>query len=62
MPSINPSDYVAIKNTIARYAVALDTKNFELFHRVFTPTVRAEYPFSPEPLGFHDLAEKIKSR
>lgn len=45
MAAPNPFDYEAIRNCIARYSIALDTKNFALFNEVFAEDVQAQYPF-----------------
>jgi hypothetical protein len=41
----NPVDYIAIKNVLALYCFALDTKNLALLSEVLTPNVDAKYPF-----------------
>lgn len=58
----NPFDFEAIRNTIALYCIALDTKDFQLLDNVFVPDLEAKYPFGG---GFHDrqaLADAIKHR
>lgn len=59
----NATDYVAIGNTLARYCVALDTKNWELLHQVFTDDVDAKYPFpGGEMKGVAAVAGAIRKR
>lgn len=59
----NPIDYRAIQNTLSRYCIALDTKNFDLLHQVFTSDVEAKYPMFPNAItDVSELAEKIKKR
>lgn len=41
----NPIDYIAIKNVLALYCFALDTKNLDLLSQVMVPDVDAQYPF-----------------
>ena len=41
----NPIDYIAIKNVLALYCFALDTKNLTLLSEVLTPDIDAQYPF-----------------
>lgn len=58
----NAVDYEAIRNTIARYCIALDTQDFSLFKDVFVEDVDAKYPFGD---GFKDretLADAIRNR
>ena len=60
--TINPLDYEAIRNTIARYCIALDTKDFGLLDKVFAEELDAKYPFGG---GFSDrnaLAHAIQNR
>ncbi|TPX07273.1 uncharacterized protein E0L32_010770 [Thyridium curvatum] len=45
MAAPNPFDYEAIRNCIARYSIAPDTKNFALFKEVFAEDVQAQYSF-----------------
>lgn len=60
----NPFDYFAIQNTIARYCIALDTKNFDLLLDVFAPDVQAIFPvLGKEPItDAATLANTIKAR
>lgn len=62
MASSNPIDYFAIQNTLARYCIALDTKDFDLFDQVFTTDVDAIYPFRSPMHGAQELAAAIKKR
>jgi hypothetical protein len=41
----DPIDYIAIKNVLALYCFALDTKNLTLLSEVLTPDIDAKYPF-----------------
>lgn len=41
----NPHDTLAIRNLLALYCLALDTKDLTQLSQVFTPDVRASYPF-----------------
>lgn len=63
--SPNPLDYIAIQNTLARYCLALDTKNFALLREVFTSDVDARYSFLKQYDGARDvdvLADAIRRR
>ncbi|WPG99314.1 Hypothetical protein R9X50_00212700 [Acrodontium crateriforme] len=62
MSSPNPVDYFAIQNTLARYCIALDTKDFTLFDQIFTPDVDAIYPFRSAMKGAQELAAAIEQR
>ncbi|OQO02710.1 hypothetical protein B0A48_12239 [Cryoendolithus antarcticus] len=55
-------DYEAIRNTLSRYCVALDTKDFSLLARVFTENVVAKYPFGPALEGVEAIQAKISDR
>lgn len=58
----NPIDYEVIRNTIARYCIALDTKDFDLLNEVFVEDLEAKYPFGG---GFNQraaLANAIQNR
>ncbi|KAI0008747.1 hypothetical protein F4779DRAFT_419236 [Xylariaceae sp. FL0662B] len=61
MTSPNPFNYLAIRNTISRYCVALDTKNFDLLKQVFTADVEGVYPFG-EMKGVQVVAGTIQKR
>ncbi|KAK6437604.1 hypothetical protein LTR95_006202 [Oleoguttula sp. CCFEE 5521] len=56
------ADYEAIRNTLSRYCIALDTKDFSLLGRVFTPDVIAKYPFGPALEGVPAIQAKISDR
>ncbi|KAK6439278.1 hypothetical protein LTR95_004514 [Oleoguttula sp. CCFEE 5521] len=55
-------DYEAIRNTLSRYCIALDAKDFSLLDRVFTPDVVAKYPFGPALEGVEAIQAKISDR
>ena len=59
---INPLDYIAIQNTIAKYCFALDSKDFGLLDSVFTEDITTVYPFRGESKGLRDIADAIKKR
>ena len=48
-----PLDYVEIQNTIARYCVALDTKDFDLLKDVFTTDVSGNFTLNSPPKPQH---------
>ncbi|KAG8627194.1 hypothetical protein KVT40_004677 [Elsinoe batatas] len=54
-------DYLAIKNTLSLYCVALDTKDYDLLHEVFTEDVEAFYPFA-SMRGISELSNRIGRR
>ena len=58
----NPFDRFAVQNVIAKYAVALDTKQFDLLNAVFTEDVDTIYPFKGEIKGVKEVAAAIKKR
>ncbi|KAK3114109.1 hypothetical protein LTR53_007894 [Teratosphaeriaceae sp. CCFEE 6253] len=58
----NAIDYFAIQNTISRYCLALDTKDFELLKQVFTPDVDTIYPFGGQRKGVQSVADAIQNR
>ncbi|KAF1343549.1 hypothetical protein BDV97DRAFT_305916 [Delphinella strobiligena] len=58
----NPLDYEKIRNTIARYCIALDTKDFTLFDKVFAKELYAKYPFGGAFTDRSALAEAITKR
>ncbi|KAF2719497.1 hypothetical protein K431DRAFT_251055 [Polychaeton citri CBS 116435] len=60
--SPNPLDYFAIQNTISRYCIALDTKDFELLKQVFIDDVDTQYPFGGNIVGVESVAAAIKKR
>ena len=57
-----PFDYVEIQNTIARYCVALDTKDFNLLKDVFTADVSGNYPFNNGLKGVAAVSKAIQKR
>lgn len=59
---VNPLDQLAIQNAIARYCEALDTKVWDLFTKVFTPDVVANYPFNPDMKGIDAVRNAISNR
>ena len=58
----DPLAFESIRATIARYAIALDTKNFDLLKNVFTEDVDTIYPFMGEIKGRQNVAATIESR
>lgn len=63
MAPSNPNDILAIKNTLARYCTALDTKEFHLLHKVFAPDVVATYPFHADEFhGVEAISKAIQNR
>lgn len=60
--SANAFDYMAVRNVIARYCIALDTKDFELLKGVFTEDVETSYPFKSSIIGVQNVADAIKKR
>lgn len=61
--TMNPLDYNAIRNTIARYCIALDSKDWELLRTaVFTPDVQADFPFNHDMRGIDFIAQTIQGR
>lgn len=56
-------DYFAIKNVLAKYCVALDTKDFGLLSSVFTADVDAKYPFpGGDMVGVEAVIAAVKKR
>ena len=53
--------YLAIKNVLSLYCVALDTKDFLLLHEVFTQDVEAIYPFATM-FGVEEIMYRISRR
>ena len=51
-----------IRNTISRYCIALDTKDFDLLSSVFTDGVVAKYPFGGEMNGVGPVKDAIRGR
>lgn len=62
MSGPSPLDHFAIQNTIARYCVALDTKDFALLDEVFVHDVHAKYPFRDAMNGCEAVKEAIQGR
>lgn len=62
MSQINALDILAVKNVIARYCEALDTKDFTLLEDVFVKKVSADYPFNPDLQGVEAVAQAIENR
>lgn len=60
--SAHALDHFAIQNTIARYCIALDTKNFDLLEDVFTKDVHAKYPFREAMTGCETVSQAIQGR
>ncbi|GAB7345170.1 hypothetical protein MBLNU457_3554t1 [Dothideomycetes sp. NU457] len=59
----NFADYLAIKNTLALYCVALDTKDFSLLEEVFVPDAVTIYPFDGGNMqGVDQIAAVISKR
>nr|POE87751.1 hypothetical protein CFP56_10980 [Quercus suber] len=58
----NAFDYIAIQNTLARYCIALDTKDFDLLKQVFVDDVETIYPFKGSIRGVQNVADAIKKR
>jgi hypothetical protein len=55
-------DYQAIKNVLAQYCEALDTKDFRLLEDVFAHDVAADYPFNSDLRGTEAVIEAIRKR
>jgi len=55
-------NYIAVRNTIARYSLALDTHDTDLLKRVFTPDANVSYPTTGEIKGLDKLAGLIKEK
>lgn len=62
MSEVNPLDYIAIKNVLALYCVALDLKDFILLDKVFLPDVIADYPFNSDLKGVQAVRTAIQNR
>ncbi|KAK4554559.1 hypothetical protein LTR86_008414 [Recurvomyces mirabilis] len=58
----NAVDYIAIQNTISRYCIALDNKNFDLLKQVFTEDVDTVYPFGGQRKGVQPIIDAISKR
>jgi len=61
---MSTSSHEPIRNTIALYCIALDTKQFDLLRTgVFTKNVKAVYPFDGKAIdGVDALAKRIEER
>lgn len=59
---ISPIDYELIRNTIALYCIALDTKDFDLFNKIFLEDVVTVYPFGGQRRGVDDIKAAIEKR
>jgi hypothetical protein len=62
MADVNPLDYLAVKNVVARYCQALDLKDFDQLGKVFMSDVDADYPFNSGLKSLDDLKTAIKDR
>lgn len=62
MSHANQLDYIAIKNVIARYCEALDTKDFDSLENVFVSDVVANYPFNADLKGVNAVSAAIQKR
>jgi hypothetical protein len=62
MANVNPLDYLAIKNVLARYCQALDSKDFDSLGNVFMSDVDADYPFNSELKSLDEVKTAIKDR
>jgi len=61
--AVSFADWVSIQNTLSLYCVALDTKDFDLLHEVFTPDVEALYPFpGGNMIGIQSITNAIYHR
>ena len=58
----NPLDYITIQNTLSRYCIALDTKDFNLLKQVFTEDCDTVYPFGGQIKGVQKVADAIQNR
>ena len=58
----NPLDYFAIQNTISKYCIALDDKNFDLLREVFTESLDAQYPLFNNVGDLEGLIAAIQKR
>jgi hypothetical protein len=63
MATPNPHDYFAIRNVLALYCIALDTKNLSLLSQVLTSDITASYPFpGGEMQGLESVIATISKR
>ena len=49
---LSTADRLAIQDLQIRYAIALDSRDWELLRTVFLPTAQVQYPGSPQLDGF----------
>ena len=49
---LSTADRLAIQDLQIRYAIALDSRDWELLRTVFLPTAQVQYPGSPHLDGF----------
>lgn len=62
MASQNPIDYFAIQNTLSRYCIAIDTKDFASLEQIFTEDVDANYPWNENLKGVRNVANAVQER
>lgn len=63
MAQPNAFDYIAIRNTLSTYCIALDTQDWQLLRQVFTEDVSTVYPFRDQEInGVQNVADAIKRR
>ena len=55
-------DYEDIRNVIALYCIALDTRDFDKLDKVFTEDVETVYPFGGRRVGIPDIKDAISNR
>lgn len=55
-------DRFAIQNTIARYCLALDSKDWKLLEQTFTDDVEGDYPFNKNMKGLEAVSQAIQGR
>jgi len=61
--SANFVDYIAVKNALSLYCVALDTKDFSLLEEVFLQDAETFYPFEGgNMVGVRAIADVIGRR
>jgi ketosteroid isomerase-like protein len=64
-PTPTEAQLLSIRNTISNYSIALDTKDFDLLHSVFTQDLVADYsavsPKNPTINGLEDFMTRIKT-
>lgn len=56
------TDFINIRNTIARYCIALDSKDFDLLAHVFTEDVQAKFPFGDVLTSREAVAAALEKR